>query len=246
MNLMGQRARAVRLARTGTSPGSEPAPPGFLPSRHGFEFPNSWPAAPAISIRTPAGRLGIGNAALGLCGGMVFAALDYWYAGQVPPAAQPAPGSPLYRFVVRRLIESWHIPAGVAGYYRGMLSSDARLARRTGTEQWPRIRALLDDGQPAPLGLVTVASASPLLLGLNHQVLAYGYSVRGQDVTLAVYDPNSGPDDSVVIRFRTGAAFPDGAAPPASTSAFTHTINVGWPVRGFFLTGYQPRRPPAG
>ena len=113
---------------------------------------------------------------------MVFAALDYWQAGRLPPAVQPAPGSPLYRFVVRRLIESWHIPAGVAGYYRGMLSSDARLARRTISRQWPRIRAVLDDRQPAPLALVTVASANPLLIGRNHQVLAYGYAVCGPEV----------------------------------------------------------------
>jgi len=164
---------------------------------------------------------------------MVFAALDYWQAGRLPPAVQPAPGSPLYRFVVRRLIESWHIPAGVAGYYRGMLSSDARLARRTISRQWPRLRAVLDDRQPAPLALVTVASANPLLLGRNHQVLAYGYAVCGPEVTLAVYDPNSGPDDAVVIRFST-------------TGGFAHNVSIGWPVRGFFLTRYTPAGPPAG
>jgi hypothetical protein len=248
---MGQRARAVRLARTVTPHATRTAPfvaPGFLPSRHGFAFANSWPTVPAISVRMPAGRLGIGNAALGLCGGMVFAALDYWHAGRLPPASQPAPGTPLFRFVVRRLIESWHIPAGVAGYYRGMLSSDAGLARRTISGQWPRIRALLDDGQPAPLALVTVASASPLLLGRNHQVLAYGYTIEGLEVTLAVYDPNSGPDDSVVIRFSI-AGGSGGSSPRASTaggSRFAHNVTIGWPVRGFFLSHYRPARPPQG
>jgi hypothetical protein len=203
-----------------------------VPSRHGFAFANSWPAVPAISVRVPAGRLGIGNAALGLCGGMVFAALDYWHAGRLPSAVQPAPGTPPFRFVVRRLIDSWHIPAGVAGYYRGMLSSDAALTRRTISRQWPRVRALLDAGQPAPIGLVTVASANPLLLGHNHQVLAYGYTVSGPEVTLAVYDPNSGPDDSVVVRF--------------GATGFAHTVNIGWPVRGFFLTRYRAARPPEG
>ena len=249
---MRQRARAVRLAdgTSGTAAG------GFLPSRQGFAFPNTWPAAPAISLRTPLGRLGIGNAALGLCGGMVFAALDYWHAGRLPPAVQPPPGAPLYRFVVRRLIRSWHIPAGVAGYYRGMLSSDARLAIRTISRQWPRIRALLDDGQPAPLALITVASPSPLLLGRNHQVLAYGYAVGGPEVTLSVYDPNSGPDDSVVIRFSTaGDSGPTRSGVPlgstvsrragTATTEIAHTVNIGWPVRGFFLTRYAPARPPA-
>jgi len=229
----------VRLARAvgqQQAVAPNPARARFLPSRHGFAFDNSWPAGPAMSVRTPAGPLGIGNAALGLCGGMVFAALDYWHAGRVPAHDRPLPGSPLYRFVVRRLIESWHIPAGVAGYYRGMLSSDAALARRTISRQWPPIRALLDDGRPAPLGVVTVASPNPLLLGRNHQVLAYGYTVDGPAVTLALYDPNSGPDDGIVIRFSTAGGF----------GGFGHTINIRWPVRGFFLTRYTPAKPPVG
>lgn len=207
----------------------------FRPSRHGFAFANSWPPAPAISIRTPAGRIGIGNAALGLCGGMVFAALDYWQAGREPPASQPAPAAPLYRFIVRRLLQSWRLPAGVVRYYLGMLADDAKLAGRTICRQWPAVKALLDRGQPATLGVVTVASANPLLLGHNHQVLAYSYHQDDATVTLLVYDPNSGPDDAVGIRFSTAPAGP-----------FTHNIAVSWPVRGFFLTRYTPAEPPAG
>jgi hypothetical protein len=179
------------------------AAPGFLPSRDGFAFTNSWPAAPAIRVRTPLGSIGIGNAAAGLCGGMVFAALDFWHAETVPPAQRPAPGSPLYRFVVRRLVDSWHIPAGIARYYRWMNLPDgdssidlpgrrpaARrgVAWRTIVVHWPRIKASLDDGIPAALGLVTMASANPLELGHNHQVLAFGYTLSDNKVTIAVYD----------------------------------------------------------
>ena len=69
---------------------------------------------------------------------------------------------------------------------------------RTVAAQWPRIRASLDDGIPAPLGLVTVASANPAKLRHNHQALAFGYALSGREVTMRVYDPNSGPDDDVV------------------------------------------------
>lgn len=206
----------------------------FRPSRHGFAFANAWPPAPAISIRTPAGRIGVGNAALGLCGGMVFAALDYWQADREPPASQPAPGSPQFRFIVRRLLQSWRLPAGVARYYLGMLAPDGELASRTISRQWPRVKALLDRGQPAALGVVTVASPNPFLLGHNHQVLAYSYHQVDAVVTLLVYDPNSGPDDGVAIRFSTAPAGP-----------FTHNIAVSWPVRGFFLTRYTAAEPPA-
>src|SRR5262249_6550158 len=110
------------------------------------------------------------------------------------------------------------------------------LARRTISRQWPPIRALLDDGRPAPLGVVTVASPNPLLLGRNHQVLAYGYTVDGPAVTLALYDPNSGPDDGIVIRFSTGGGF-GGCGDP---------VLVRGPVRGFLLTRYTPAKRPVG
>ena len=35
-------------------------------------------------------EINIGNAAAGLCGGMVFAALDFWHTGIQPPATRPA------------------------------------------------------------------------------------------------------------------------------------------------------------
>jgi hypothetical protein len=238
--LMRQRARALKQP----SAGSVPAPPGvaadkpasFRPSRHGFAFANSWPPAPAISIRTPGGRIGIGNADRGLCGGMVFAALDYWRADREPPASRPAAGAPLYRFIVRRLLQSWRLPGGVLHYYLAMLATDDTLATRTISRQWPRVRALLEQGLPATLGVVTVGSANPLLLGHNHQVLACAYRQTGAEVTLLVYDPNSGPDDGVAVRFST--------ARPAA--GFTHNIAVSWPVRGFFLTRYSPAEPPPG
>jgi hypothetical protein len=166
---------------------------------------------------------------------MVFAALDYWQVGREPPPSQPAPGTPLFRFIVRRLLQSWRLPAGVARYYLGMLAADGDLAGRTISREWPRVRALLDRGLPAALGIVTVSGANPFLLGHNHQVVAYGYHRAGAEVTLLVYDPNSGPADSVGVRFS--------AASPGT--GFAHNIAVSWPVRGFFLTKYAPAKPPA-
>jgi hypothetical protein len=71
-------------------------------------------------VPTPFGSIDIGNAKDGLCGGMVFAALDYWHAQQPPPTVQPSPGDPLYRWLVRRLVDSWHLPVGVTQYYQWM------------------------------------------------------------------------------------------------------------------------------
>jgi len=169
-----------------------PNPSSFLPSQDGLAFTNSWPSEPAVVLPTPFGKINIGNAASGLCGGMVFAVLDFWHAGIQPPATRPAPGEPLYRYIVQRLVDSWHLPAGVAQYY-----------------QWMN----LPDGDS-------------------------GFEVLGRRVvTDRVYDPNSGQDDGIYIRFDPRA--------PAKPTTFAHNINISHPVRGFFRTAYAPATPPA-
>jgi hypothetical protein len=229
----------------------EPQPAKFSPLTDGFAFTNSWPSAPVVSIPTPFGNIGIGNAAAGLCGGMVFAALDYWHAQEPPPVNQPAPGTPLYEFIVRRMIDSWHVPAGVAEYYQWMnlpdgdstfsifgrtVISQRGLSWRTIVQQWPQVKTSLDTGVPVPLGLVTVAGANPGQLGDNHQVVAWEYQLTGTEVSIGVYDPNSGQDDGVHIQFDT--------SDPAAATAFRNNVNISWPVRGFFCTAYSPVPPP--
>lgn len=223
----------------------------FVPSVNGFGFSNSWPNEPAVVVPTPFGTISIGNAAAGLCGGMVFAALDYWHAQLAPPAVQPAGGTPLYGFIVRRLMDSWHLPAGVAQYFHLMnvpdgdsgfdvfghhVVTERGLAWRTITEQWPQVRADLDAGTPAALGVVTVASTNPKDLGKNHQVLAYGCSLAGSRVTIDVYDPNQAGRDDVTISFDT--------ATPTQPTTFSHSLAIGEGVRGFFRTAYAPATPP--
>lgn len=226
---------------------------GFLPLPNGFSFTNAWPTAPAVTVKTPFGPIGIGNAANGLCGGMVYAALDYWMAAQIPPGARPAPGTPLYEFIVRRLIDSWHVPAGIAEYFQWMNLPDADVsvsvlgksvvvqrgvAWRTIEQQWPEVKASIDAGLPAPLGVVTVKSVNVADLGKNHQVGAYAYSVSGTEVTVKVYDPNSGQNDGIWIKFDTSA--------PQQATAFPSNINIAEPIRGFFMTAYTSAAPPPG
>lgn len=224
---------------------------GFLPSRHGFAFDNAWPDQPAVVLPTPFGDIGIGNAGGGLCGGMVFAALDYWLAGRAAAPDRPPAGDPRYKYIVNRLIDSWHVPAGVAQYYQWMSLPDADrviklfgrsviaergLGWRTVRVQWPQIKTDLDRGLPVPIGVVTVASRKPADLAFNHQVLAYGYQADGSRLVVRVYDPNRGRRDDITIGMDTSA--------PAKGIAFDHNLGLGRrPVRGFFRTAYTPRTP---
>jgi hypothetical protein len=225
--------------------------PAFQPSQHGFSFLNSWPSQPAVVLKTPFGDIDVGDASGGLCGGMVFAAMDYWHADRIPPVDQPAQKTALYRFLVRRIVESWRVPVGVAQYYQWMGLPDGDegfqafgkrvvvergLAWRTIKVQWPQIRADLVRGLPAPLGIVTVASHEAGDLAMNHQVLAYGFATEGRQVTVRVYDPNRGQDDDVTIRFDAGA--------PTKATAFEHNLGLSHRVRGFFRASYVPVTPP--
>lgn len=230
-----------------------PDVPVFRPSAHGFAFGNSWPPQPALTLDTPLGRIPIGDASGGLCGGMVFAALDYFHAGLPAPTKLPAAGEPLYKFIVSRLLTSWDLPRGPLKYYDWMRAPDQDTARtilgqgigrtrglawRTIVDELPAIRARIDRGTPACLGLVMARSAKPADLGHNHQVLAWGYDLAGDRITVKVYDPNRGPRDDIRLSFRTGD--------PAHATVFEHNLGTraGRPLRGLFHVAYQPVAPP--
>ena len=82
--------------------------PGFLPSTHGLHFANRWPAGPVFSWRSQLATLGIGDAALGLCGGMCEVVRDRFEHGEAVPLdpVAPAAGTELFREIARRQLDS--------------------------------------------------------------------------------------------------------------------------------------------
>jgi hypothetical protein len=201
---------------------------GFTPSLNGFQFRNSWnPSLPAMTVgylwnrlldelpqeaaeplgiaRVDDGWLPITHASAGLCGGMVFAVMDYFAAGKLPPVATTSPaseGDPLFRFIRDRLLDSFniggsghrwlgysspHYPNGDEGFIQvaGLARGRSWVTYR---DEWPRIRDDIDYGKLSPIGLIQTDS---LDIGNNHQVLAYAYKQDGQTVQLWVYDPSS-------------------------------------------------------
>ncbi|CUU54958.1 hypothetical protein Ga0074812_10436 [Parafrankia irregularis] len=232
----------------------------FQPSSHAFAFTNAFPRQPVLRVPVPGlGSIPIGDASRGLCGGMIYAVRDMFEFGVAPPAVAtpPDPDSPLYRYIVRRLFDSFDGPRGVLRYYRLMSSADAdtdlvrgwlRLPGATSASvarEWPHIRHDLDRGLLSPLGIITTRSADPMRLGLNHQVLAYAYEQRGRRVTLRVYDPNTPrwQSDDVTLSFDVLSAVPDTAPrahlsprtgisprtplPPVPPAGIEHTIAIG-------------------
>lgn len=178
------------------------AVPGFVPSTHGLHFPNRFPKGPTVRFGPIDPRLiGIGDASSGLCGGMSWYVRSRFEAGLPAPTDTQPPknGSQLFKALVRLQVKSldWlRTPLGF--WWMGAFGQD-RIARRTRETQWPRIRATIDAGRLAQVGLVRHSGLNPWNLTRSHQVVGYGYTIEGETVRLSIYDPNWPDRDDVAV-----------------------------------------------
>jgi hypothetical protein len=178
------------------------AVPRFLPSMHGLHFANRFPPGPTVRMGPLDPRwIGIGDASTGLCGGMSWYVRDRFVAGLPVPTdtEPPANGSPLFRAIVRLQVKSlewFRTPIGF--WWMGAFGRD-RVARRTRETHWPRIRATIDAGILAQVGLVRHQGLNPFNLTKSHQVVGYGYEIEGETVRLRLYDPNWPDRDDIAV-----------------------------------------------
>ena len=207
----------------------------FDPATHGFAFPNAFVN---VVLQLPTGAK---ITTAGRCGGMAYAALDYFLPGQpVPrlrsslygPGKVPPDSHWLAQYFTARLHDSF-FTGSAAKFVTWSLHSDdptwvfKGVSRWTKEEELPRLMASIDRGRPVVLGLVVARSLGAI--GDNHQVVAYGYekSTDG-DVVVTVYDNNS-----------------PGRAVTLTSSADQHEwVASNGPVwRGFFVQDYTPKSP---
>jgi hypothetical protein len=221
----------------------------FSPSENGFRFDNQFPPGTPTYINLLTVRIKVGDASKGLCGGMVFSALDYFNEGIPIPTINNLTGhTEHYDYVFKRLFDSFDLPFGPWNYielmhpkypdgkrsrgrYGGIPESRAWRMIRV---EWPKIKKNLDDGIPCPLGLVLIKSTDWKRLGENHQVLAYGYELIKDELTLYIYDPNRPRDDNITLRLNIGN-------PERATKVrYSHHENA----YCFFMEHYAPSKPP--
>lgn len=173
----------------------------FLPSVNGLHFANRFPPGPTVRLGPlDPSRLGIGDAANGLCGGMAWFVRERFESCQpIPPDPEPpANGSPLFKALVRRQVKSLEWMRTPLAFWR-MGVRGAGMARRTNEHEWPRIRRLIDADRLAMVGLVRSQGINPLKLTKNHQVVCYGYVTADRTARLRIYDPNWPNRDDVTI-----------------------------------------------
>jgi hypothetical protein len=231
----GAQHQAGGTGRSTTSPGlptgallplgeAKAVRTGFDPRRHGFHFDNHFENKYELPF-----VVGKTITTYGRCGGMAYAALDFYLANEpMPPDVEaPADDTPLARYILRRLVDSWVNPSATR-FVTWSTKNDETLHALTGHEI-DVITASIDGGQPVPLGLIAAASISGI--SHNHQVLAFGYQRRTNgDIEIAVYDNNS-HDETVTFTWS-----PDRVGVAAS--------NMDRPWRGCFVHSYSRQEPP--
>jgi hypothetical protein len=174
---------------------------------------------------------------------MALAAADLYRAGRRPAewTTPPGPDTPAFAYLRSRLLASWDVPAGAARFVSWTAWPDADtfglagVGRMTVRDQLPKLRIALGAGAVALLGLVTVRTVNPRLIGKNHIVLAYGCETGPTAVTIAVYDPNSPHRDDIRITVDTTT----GGGP----ARITHNVGIRLPIRGLFVLPVPPGDP---
>jgi hypothetical protein len=176
-----------------------------------------------------------------LCGGMCWAALDRYFAhrtDRIPSTTSPPDsGTPLFKELLGRQLDTLVAHGSLPGKCwdwmtrpdEGHLTDRHSIGHLTQTEEWPRVKDLLDKGFPASLGVIRVRSLTDVWK--NHQVIAWGYSFdeATRRVELDIYDPEYPDCDNVTLGFTLGQ----------SHSRLSAKHSKGDQFRGFFVWDYD-------
>lgn len=174
----------------------------FDPVKHGYKFANNF------TVQTQIAGFN-GPTFGGLCGGMVYSALDYFHAGIAIPQQNfmPAEGMPLQSYIWQRQQQSAFPNADKwIEYGTNLWGSRNRdffnWGLQLGSGRLGELMSKIDRGEPVPLGLQACGNDCRCPDGDcpgSHQVLAIGYEMgryKGdlganiEDLSIFVYDPN--------------------------------------------------------
>ncbi len=177
--------------------------------------------------------------AYGLCGGMAFAALDYYLAGLAIPDHSPESGeiSPELRgYILKRMIDSLvgrnlaRVLAWMFVEHRVPFGGGERLLLRWTRAECDKLQGLIAQNGGWPIALIG-ESIDPCH---NHQVLAYRCELDHDHCDVSVYDvnyPGAGRKLSLDLQGSSLELSDDGR-------------QDAWkPLRGFFCEEYSPEMP---
>lgn len=170
----------------------------FDPAKHGFQYTNDF--------QTQIDIAGLNGPVFGgLCGGMVYTALDYFLAKKTIPKQtfRPATGTDLYNYIYDRQststfsnLDKWtELFVNPFGWRTDEFFNWGLQGKQPG-DRMNELKSEIDKGRPVPLGLFQDGNGGT---GPHHQVLAIGYDYGrykgdlGQYISefkIFIYDPN--------------------------------------------------------
>jgi hypothetical protein len=206
----------------------------FSPQTNGFRFVNRFDFPYSVSFKLPfTGSIDLGDIIYGLCGGMCFAALDYFLVGKpVPQIDDPQKLDSNYvLYLWERQLDSLGLLT-VPKVIELMLREDIDAGRRTAQYEIPKLRRRLDQGLPTVLALIRTRRGDDPTR--NHQVLVTGYDFDPLTKKLAahLYEPNY-PGQEPTLNFDLSQ--PSLGIHPAQST--------GEPLRAFFVIPYNQESP---
>jgi hypothetical protein len=168
----------------------------FIPETHGFHFVNNFNGEDFIRWA-------------GLCGGMVYTALDYYRAGIPIPrqSYMPANATPLQSYIYNRQNHSmWNVNEKWSELEVGYNTRGSEFFRwglqGTGGGRLEELRNTINAGVPLPLGLFAGGvRGKDNSDGSRHVVVAAGYAMgryqgnltgHMEDYKMFIYNPNNG------------------------------------------------------
>jgi len=166
----------------------------FEPNVHGFNFENDFANdfVKDLDIRTG-----------GLCGGMVYSALDYFLAKRAIPRQdyRPANRTTLQSYIYERQVTSLlpNMDKWIDLEVNPLGARDLELFQRGLTSELENLRKSIDAGKATPLGVIDEDGDT------KHQILAIGYTTdtAGKLETILIYDPSI-PNETVIMRPNPG------------------------------------------
>ena len=188
--------------------------------------------------------------AYGLCGGMAFAALDYYARPDIKfprgkgIEARPSPGDtrgkPLRAYLFKRLLDSLadNVPTFLVWMAflhiipdNPIFGGGPRWLARQSASQWEKLKGYIDVDKAWPIGLVGTTTDPTH----NHQVVACGYDDPGDGTgVIYIYDMNH-PEAEQAIQITFGDQMLE------AKEKFTDNRGE---LRGFFCERYTPRLDP--
>lgn len=165
----------------------------FIPKKHAFKFENTFTnQAKVIGLsKIPWAGKFFEMETNGLCGGMAYAALDYYHTN-IPTPSVTSANSSLRKYLLKRQMDSFKYKDSWR-FSRWTKRSNSTIVPKTVNNEIPKAKKSIDKGNPVVIGLVGATRLRDVGDD-NHQVVCFGYDEDASGkTTLYIYDPNCPP-----------------------------------------------------